>query len=53
MWSFIFPNKSTDDTIEDFQVKTTLIEKKAGILLWERLVGPEIDKEKNKINTIW
>lgn len=53
MWSFIFPNKATDDAIEVFQVKTTLIEKKAGILLWERLVGPEIDREKNKINAIW
>jgi endonuclease G len=53
MWSFIFPNEATDEAIEVFQVKTTLIEKKAGILLWERLVGPEIDREKNKINAIW
>jgi len=53
MWSFIFPNEQTSDLIEYFQVKTSLVEKKAGILLWERLVGPEIDKEKNKINSIW
>lgn len=53
MWSFIFPNEAIEGSIENFQVKTSLIEKKAGILLWERLVGPEIDKEKNKINTIW
>jgi endonuclease G len=53
MWSFIFPNESTDDSIKAFQVKTSLIEKKAGIVLWERLVGPEIDKEKNKINSLW
>jgi endonuclease G len=53
IWSFIFPNEETDDAIENYQVKTTKIEKKAGILLWERLVGPEIDKEKNKINAMW
>ncbi len=53
MWSFIIPNEATDDSIEKFQVKASIIEKKAGILLWERLVGPEIDKEKNKINAIW
>lgn len=53
MWSFIFPNESTDDSIDDFQVKTSIVEKKAGILLWERLVGSEIENEKNKINTIW
>ena len=53
MWSFIFPNKPTDDAIDHFQVKTSIVEKKAGILLWERLVGPEIDNEKLKINSIW
>lgn len=53
MWSFIFPNEPTDKSIEDFRVKTTTIEMKAGILLWDRLVGPEIDKEKNKINDVW
>ncbi|WP_114326440.1 DNA/RNA non-specific endonuclease [Candidatus Colwellia aromaticivorans] len=53
MWSFVFPNEPTDDSIESFQVITSIVEKKAGILLWERLVGPEIDKEKNKINSVW
>ena len=53
MWSFIFPNEATAKSIDNFQVKTSIVEKKAGILLWERLVGPEIDNEKNKINSIW
>jgi len=53
MWSFIFPNEQTDNPMSDFQVKTSLVEKKAGILLWERLIGPEIEQEKNKINAMW
>ncbi len=53
MWSFIFPNEATDSSIKNFQVKTTLIEKKAGILLWERLVGSEIESEKHKVNAMW
>lgn len=53
MWSFIIPNEPTDNSIGFFQVNTSIVEKKAGILLWERLVGPEIDKEKNKKNSIW
>lgn len=53
MWSFIFPNEATDSPIKNFQVKTSIIEKKAGILLWERLMGSEIESEKNKINAMW
>lgn len=53
MWSFIFPNASTNSPLLHFQKKTSLVEKKAGILLWDRLVGPEIDKEKNNINALW
>lgn len=53
MWSFIFPNEKVSQPLEDFQVKTTMVENRAGILLWERLTGPEIEKEKETINTLW
>ncbi|NRA62691.1 MAG: DNA/RNA non-specific endonuclease, partial [Psychrobium sp.] len=53
MWAFIFPNKQLSGEVSDFSVTTSLVEKKAGLVLWERLVGSEMDKEKNKINKMW
>jgi len=48
MWSFVMANKGTNKPLEDFRVKTTLVEKLAGIKLWERLVGTKIDSEKKR-----
>lgn len=53
MWSFILPNEDTDDGLEMFQVSTTKVEQYTGIKLWDRLVGREIDAEKNKTRRFW
>ena len=53
MWSFIIPNKNTDESLSSFQVSTTEVEKYAGIQLWERLMGSKMEKEKSKIRKIW
>ncbi len=53
MWSFILPNEPSNEPLSTFQVKTSEVEKKAGILLWDRLVGAEVDRQKNKINRLW
>ena len=50
MWSFIIPNEFSDKPLGDFLVATVTVEIMAGLLLWERLVGPEIDKEKSNGN---
>jgi len=53
MWSFILPNESSGNALDTFRVPTSLVEKLAGIKLWERLVGKKIDREKSKIRKIW
>ncbi|MCK4629744.1 MAG: DNA/RNA non-specific endonuclease [Sedimentisphaerales bacterium] len=53
MWSFIMANEESDEPLDTFQVSTTLVEKLAGIKLWERLVGKKIDKEKSKVRKLW
>lgn len=53
MWSFVLPNAKSDQPIDTFLVPTTLVEKIAGIKLWERLVGKKIDREKSKVRKIW
>jgi len=54
MWSFVIPNKETDNTLASFLVPTSRVEKYAGLFLWERLVGPEIEKMKNdKDKQMW
>ena len=52
MWSFVLPNEDSDQTLDTFLVPTTLVEKLAGIKLWERLVGKKIDREKSKVRKI-
>jgi endonuclease G len=53
MWSFVIPNEFTDKPLEDFRVSTILVEKLSGLLLWERLVGDKVKKEKNKVRKMW
>jgi endonuclease G len=53
MWSFIIPNEATKKTLTDFQETTVKVEKYAGLFLWERLTGKEIEKEKNKVRPMW
>ena len=49
MWSFVLPNEDSDQSLDTFLVPTTLVEKLAGIKLWERLVGKKIDRGKSKV----
>ena len=53
MWSFIINNEKTEEPLSHFLVSTNKVECFAGILLWDRLVGSEIDKEKGKIRAMW
>ncbi len=53
MWSFLLPNEKSDQPLDTFLVKTTLVEKLAGIKLWEQLVGKKIEREKSKIRRMW
>ncbi|MEM8549394.1 MAG: DNA/RNA non-specific endonuclease [Verrucomicrobiota bacterium] len=53
MWSFMMKNEALDEPLEHYRVKTTKVEQVAGIKLWERLVGPEIDAEKDKVRAMW
>ena len=47
MWSFIMPNEKSDQPLESFLVPTTDVEKYSGLIIWERLVGEEIEAEKS------
>ncbi len=53
MWSFVFPNEESNQPLDTFLVKTTLVEKLAGIKLWEQLVGKKIAREKSRVRKIW
>jgi endonuclease G len=51
--SFMIPNEATDKPLEEFLTTTKKIERYAGLVLWQRLVGKEIENEKNKIRPMW
>ena len=53
IWSFEMPNTTIDKSLDDYLTTTSHIEQRAGIDLWSNLTGPEIEKEKNKIRSIW
>ncbi|MEA2080828.1 MAG: DNA/RNA non-specific endonuclease [Pseudomonadota bacterium] len=53
MWSFILPNQNITKPLEDFQAPTTMVERMAGLFLWEHLSGTKIKKEKNSIRKMW
>ena len=53
MWSFLLPNEALDLPLSKFQVPTSVVEKYAGIKLWDRLEGRKIDKEKNRVRKKW
>lgn len=53
MWSFVMANKESNKSLDTFLVPTTLVEKLAGIKLWERLEGKKIDREKSRIRRMW
>ena len=53
MWSFVLPNEESNQPLNKFQVPTNLVEKLAGVKLWERLVGKKIDREKSRVRKMW
>ncbi len=53
MWSFILANEESNQALDTFLVPTTLVEKLAGINLWESLVGRKIDREKSRVRRMW
>ena len=53
MWSFLMKNEGSKEPLESFLVPTRKVERYSGLLLWERLVGKEIDKEKSNVRTMW
>lgn len=53
MWSFMIPNEDSDKPLEDFLVPTIKVERYSGLFLWQRLVGRNIEREKNKTRKMW
>ncbi len=53
MWAFEMKNAALSEELAAYQVTTSYIEQRAGMLIWGNLTGPEIEKEKNKIRRIW
>ena len=53
MWAFVLKNEASDKALAEFRVPTKLVEKLAGIKLWERLVGLEMEKEKALVRPMW
>jgi len=53
MWSFLMPNEESKKSLDTFLVTTRKVERYSGLLLWEGLVGNKIDREKDKVRTMW
>lgn len=53
MWSFLMDNEASNEPLSTFQVPTTKVERIAGIKLWDRLVGTEIEGEKTRVRRMW
>jgi endonuclease G len=52
-WSFLMDNEATSAPLSSFRVPTTKIERIAGIKLWDRLLGKEIEREKARVRAMW
>lgn len=54
MWSFMIPNEELKNKkLEEFLVPTKRIERYAGLVLWQNLVGREVEREKEKVRPMW
>lgn len=53
MWSFLIPNEATEKPLDEFLTTTKKVERYSGLVLWQRLVGSEIETEKGKIRPMW
>ena len=53
MWAFEMENSALNLPLYAYRVSTAYLERRAGMLIWGSLSGPEIDKEKSKIRSMW
>jgi endonuclease G len=53
MWSFLLANDNGSGSLTDYRVPTVLLERLAGIKLWQRLVGAQVEKEKRRVRSLW
>jgi len=53
MWAFEMTNSSLSDELDKYQVSTSYLEKRTGMLIWGNLTGPEMETERNKVRPIW
>jgi len=53
MWAFEMKNDRLDGDLDSYSKSTAYIEQRAGIVLWNNLTGPEIEKEKKNIRDLW
>ena len=53
LWSFLIPNKATKKDPSSFLKTTVEVESQAGLQLWDRLQGLEIDKLKAQKGKMW
>lgn len=53
LWSFIFPNRGSNKPFDDFLVTTEEVEIRAGLSLWDRLRGVNIEGKKKRKTKMW
>ena len=53
LWSFLIPNKKTEKDPPSFVVPTVEVERRAGLQLWDRLQGSDIEDLKTKKRKMW
>ncbi|WP_340680258.1 DNA/RNA non-specific endonuclease [Paraglaciecola sp.] len=53
MWAFEMENAGLNLPLHAYRVFTAYLERRAGMLIWGNLTGPEIEKEKSKIRSMW
>ncbi len=53
MWAFEFPNAGADRPLADYRKTTAYIEQRAGLTLWDNLLGPEMEEEKTQKRAMW
>lgn len=53
MWTFSFPNEKTDQPLSSFLVPTQNVERRAGLMLWDRLRGSKSDSLRKTKGRMW
>nr|VFJ45078.1 MAG: endonuclease G [Candidatus Kentron sp. DK] len=53
MWAFEMKNAPLNGKLKEYRVSTAHVERRAGLLLWDNLTGPEIEAEKNRVRKMW